>query len=557
MDLQITPAKKRKQAVLTLVEKLLIAEEAEAGGSSYDMIAASHGVSVSSVYRFVNNKDAIRTKLANYREHGVENRRTLKGQSFPLLEEALYVWVIQQREQNIIVTSDILKAKAEHLFLLFQSKDQFVGQKFLSSDGWARRFKQRYGLRVLRVAGEKASADVEAYHKFKDILMAKILEMNLEKCQVYNADESALFIKMMASRSIVLWDEKIASGRKMNKTRFTFLPCSNIDGSLKMKLMFIGTAAKPRDFPHNFEKCLPVSYHHSKKAWMTRDLFRCWFHDEFVPAVREFSIQHNLEPTALLVLDNCTAHHEGDNHLLQSDDGKIQVIYLPPNVTSECQPMDQAVINAVKIRYKRKLMLYLVMENEDMPLEERLKSVSLRRSIAWLADSWDEVSPSTIEQSWKKLIDEFPGSNWSSNTDEFEIDKSWSDLPTLVHSLDAVAGTYTTDEEMRLWVQDKIRSSDGNAEWTTSQVFTDAEIVDSVLNTNNDPNLMVEEWLDTENTSTNEFDITPVTTGVPDFQTTLKSLDVVMKYMEDDPADFCKLAILRTKIVEAEWNKRK
>lgn len=70
------------------------------------------------------------------------------------------------------------------------------------------------------------------------------------------------------------------------------------------------------------------------------------------------------------------------------------------NVTAECQPMDQSVINAVKIRYKRKLMLYLVMENEDLPSEERLKSVSLLKSIEWLADSWNEITCSTIEQSW-------------------------------------------------------------------------------------------------------------------------------------------------------------
>lgn len=391
---------KRKLPSLTLARKVQIIEEAEADTSTLESVARAHGISTSSVSRYVKNKDAIREKLEKYREHGIEDRKTLKEQSYPLLEEAIYVWLIQQREDNIIVTSDILKAKTEVMFSLLQSHGLHVGKSFVPSDGWVRRFKQRHGLRVARVVGEKASADIAAYDKFKTVLMAKILEMGLQKCQVYNADESALFTKLMASRSIILWDEKVASGRKLNKTRFTFMPCANIDGSMKMKLMFIGTAAKPRDFPRNFEDSLPVSYHFSKKAWMTRNLFKEWFHNEFVPAVRDFSMQRNIEPTALLVLDNCTAHHEGGN-VLVSDDGRIQVIYLPPNVTSECQPMDQAVINAIKIRYKRRLMLYLVMENTDLQLEERLKSVSLQRSIEWLADSWNEISCFTIENSWK------------------------------------------------------------------------------------------------------------------------------------------------------------
>lgn len=122
------------------------------------------------------------------------------------------------------------------------------------------------------------------------------------------------------------------SGRKLDKTRLTFMPCCNIDGTMKMKLMFIGTAANPRGFSRYSKKLLPVSYYHSKKTWMTRQLFRSWFHEEFVPDVRKFSVQHNLEPKALLVLDNCSAHFDGCGDL-RSDDGLIQVIYLPPNVT--------------------------------------------------------------------------------------------------------------------------------------------------------------------------------------------------------------------------------
>lgn len=149
------------------------------------------------------------------------------------------------------------------------------------------------------------------------------------------------------------------------------MPCSNTDGSNKLPLMLIGTAENPRTLPKD-KSSLPVYYKGSKKAWMNRLLFKEWFHGQFVPSVRKFSAENGREPRALLVLDNCSAHHDGGD-VLESDDGKIKVIFLPPNVTALGQPMDQGVINAVKKRYKKKLMLHLLLDDQEALFENRLK----------------------------------------------------------------------------------------------------------------------------------------------------------------------------------------
>ena len=60
------------------------------------------------------------------------------------------------------------------------------------------------------------------------------------------------------------------------------------------------------------------------------------------------------EPKAVLLLDNCSAHPDEDT--LVSRDGKVTGKFLPPNVTSLIQPMDQCVMVSVKRRY-RKLIL--------------------------------------------------------------------------------------------------------------------------------------------------------------------------------------------------------
>ncbi|XP_055622899.1 jerky protein homolog-like [Toxorhynchites rutilus septentrionalis] len=488
--------------------------------------------------------------MEEYREHGVNSRKTMKTQNFPLMEESVYVWILQQREANIIVTSEVLRVKAELLFREIQKRGHYVNQKFSFSDDWMRRFKERFGLHVKRVAGEKASADVDAYIKFKEILASKITETGLQKSQVYNADESAIFVKLLASRSLALSSEKNVYGRKLNKMRYTFMPCSNIDGSNKLKLMFIGTAAKPRSFPT--KELLPVSYYNSKKAWMTRELFREWFFNEFVPAVRKFSGEKSLEPKALLVLDNCTAHYTGGDNLI-SDDELIKLIYLPPNVTSQCQPMDQSVINAIKTRYKRKLMLKLVLENEELKFENRLKKISLMQSIDWLSAAWDEISPSTIENSWKKLLDQFPGYAWSSDTpDEFQ-----DDTRALVVAIDTLTNTTTTDEDINLWLKDQVYDGDNNPTWLTSAVFTDTEIIDSILQESvaQENDSFTEDSTDNISLEMSSGTVSDIAEE-PTFSDAMKSIDCLLKFVKNDAADVSRLKVLRTKLIDMEWHKK-
>ena len=317
---------KRKQKTLSLEEKVRICDEFEKQGRSHESLATQYGVGLSSIFRFLKQRKELRKKLECFKEHGVQNRKTMKMQAFPLLEKALYIWILQQREENIILAPYALRIKAECLLKQLQDRGHYIGQQSRTahfSTGWFRQFKSRFGLHVKRVAGEKASADYDAYIKFKEVILERINEMGLKKSQIYNADESALFVKMLASRSVLLSSETKPAGRKVNKMRYTFMPCSNADGSNKLNLVFIGTAAKPRSLPA--KEYLPVNYYSSKNAWMTQTIFRAWFHNNFIPAVRQFSNENNLEPKALLVLDNCTAHHEA-NQELTSDDGCIKVI---------------------------------------------------------------------------------------------------------------------------------------------------------------------------------------------------------------------------------------
>ena len=91
---------------------------------------------------------------------------------------------------------------------------------------------------------------------------------------------------------------------------------------------------------------LPIAYANQPNAWVNATLFPDWFHQNFVPTVQGKLREIGCEPKAVLLLDNCSAHL--DEEELISADGKVIVKFLPPNVISLIQPIDQGVGVAIK-----------------------------------------------------------------------------------------------------------------------------------------------------------------------------------------------------------------
>ena len=136
---------------------------------------------------------------------------------------------------------------------------------------------------------------------------------------------------------------------------------------------------------------------------MTSSLFKEWFHDNFVPHVREKLTSFSLEPKAVVVLDNCSAHP--DPQELVSDDGKFFAKFLPPNVTSLIQPMDQGVLISLKRRYRKELLHRLIIEDEvGTSIIEFLKGLNMKTTIDLVAEAWDDIPSTTMQRSWRKIL---------------------------------------------------------------------------------------------------------------------------------------------------------
>lgn len=143
----------------------------------------------------------------------LQKRKTLKSGEFDDFEKTLYAWFEKRREKHLSISKDIICQKAK---LLFEEK-YGTEKKFSASNGWFQNFQKRFSIRTLKICGEKLSSREDLLPQFQLELNNIIQTEELVDVQIYNADESALFYKMLPDKTLVHEKEKNAPGRKCVK----------------------------------------------------------------------------------------------------------------------------------------------------------------------------------------------------------------------------------------------------------------------------------------------------------------------------------------------------
>lgn len=325
-------------------------------------------------------------------------RKRVKTAQDPALDKAMFTWFVQGRTTGAPISGPLLQAKAAEVHeALNGDKDS----NFKCSKGWVTRWKKRHGVRQVRITGEIRSADVAAAEAFLPKLQEIVEENDLSPEQVYNADETGLYHRMLPDRTLATNTDTTAShGYKQRKDRVTLLLATNWAGSHKLKPLCIGKFARPRCLQHVNMSQLPVIYTNSKNAWMTAAIFQKWFTDDFVPAVRQHLLRQGLEPTAILLLDNCPAHPPAET--LTSKDGKIRVVYLPKNTTALIQPMDQGLIATLKQNYRKEMMRQILME--DNTLLDFIRTLSVKDVFFLVGKAWAAIQEKAVRATWDKAL---------------------------------------------------------------------------------------------------------------------------------------------------------
>lgn len=160
---------------------------------------------------------------------------------------------------------------------------------------------------------------------------------------------------------------------------------------------------------------LPVTYTSQKNAWMDRQLFSEWFHQQFVPSVRRYARDNQQTPArALLLIDNCPAHPVEEE--LRIQDGNIWCIFLPKNCTSKIQPCDAGIIEFTKRCYRKRLLSTLAnCEDKDLSIVDWMRGFTLRDAVNLLDSAWAELKQSTIAKCWQNSL--FTSCNTSADPD--------------------------------------------------------------------------------------------------------------------------------------------
>ncbi len=149
--------------------------------------------------------------------------------------------------------------------------------------------------------------------------------------QIFNCDETGLYYKLLPNKTLAAHFGKNADGRKSQKERVTINACANASGTIKLPLLLIGKSKNPRCFKNIKRDQLPLIYENQSNAWVNTEIFTKWFHGSFVPIVQKKLREMGVEPKAILVLDNCSAHPNEED--LVSSDGKVIAKF-----TTQCDP---------------------------------------------------------------------------------------------------------------------------------------------------------------------------------------------------------------------------
>ncbi|XP_053404457.1 tigger transposable element-derived protein 4-like [Mercenaria mercenaria] len=428
---------KRKLDVKTIEVKYNAIMEVEKGQKSKAQIARDLKINSSTLATWVKNAANIKEGYLTYSP----KRKTMKTGKWDELESALLQWFKFARDKEAVLSGPTLIAKAEQYAQSLQIED------FHGTTGWLHRFKERNGIVFRSINGESRSVndvsdDMEAWKKTRTDLLQRF---NAE--DVYNADETGLFFKMLPEKTLDFKGVD-CNGGKRSKERLTVMVCTNMSGTDKLPLFIIGKSAKPRCFKN--VKTLQTQYTNNKKAWMTGQIFEDW--------LRKIDREMKRRGRRItMVVDNAPCHPKLENL------SNIELIFLPPNTTSKTQPMDQGVIQNLKVHYRKRVVLRQLSAIDN----DHDFTLSVLDALRLLQQLWECVTPTTITNCYRhagfmlQIIDEQGDDD---DTDELD------DIP-----LARLASMGTSSELLGSFLD----FDDNDA--TTSASATDPEIISQVI----------------------------------------------------------------------------
>ncbi|XP_062609218.1 tigger transposable element-derived protein 4-like [Saccostrea cucullata] len=202
-------------------------------------------------------------------------------------------------------------------------------------------------------------------------------------------DETGLFYRDTSRQTLFIKGQDCAGGKR-SKERITVALCASMTGE-KLKPLLIGKSRQPRCFSKIKPESLPVIYKFNSKAWMNSYVMEEWLK-------QLDSSMRRQKRKILLFLDNAPSH---PNIKLSN----VELQFLPPNTTYKTQPMDMGIIQAMKLKFRKRQMKHMIKEMDKHPDicgTDILKQITILDAIYWVHSAWEEVQTSTIQKCFSK-----------------------------------------------------------------------------------------------------------------------------------------------------------
>ena len=214
-----------KRKAYSIKEKLEIVARIR-NGQSQCKVARETGIAESTVRGWLKDEDKLRKFVDTVEDGDGLRRKKARQAKDDTLDRAVLNWFVQERHTGLPINGPVLKAQAEVLDQAINGPDS----NFAASNGWLWRWQKRHGVKQLKIVGEKRSADTDGAAQFPAKLLTYIDEHDLVEEQIYNADESGLFYRMLPDTTLAQQnDAHRAEGFKLTKDK---LPCCSASTKL-------------------------------------------------------------------------------------------------------------------------------------------------------------------------------------------------------------------------------------------------------------------------------------------------------------------------------------